>query len=198
LVRGARLPARAVGGLILVALGVFFLAANLFAVGGALLFIGLGAAFLVARVTTGRYGFAVPAGILLAFGAFVFLSDNRPEWMPSEALGGWFFILLGAGFLATYVVGGRPRAVWPLIPASALAAFGTMLATSFVFQPLAQFAWIGTYWPLVLVLLGVWFLLRDRVAPAARRPTGYLIAAAIAAYALVAMAAAIAAAGPAA
>lgn len=189
-------PGRAVGGLILVALGLFFLAANVFDAGGALLFLGLGTAFLVARLTTGRYGFAVPAGILLGFGTFVFLSENQPAWMTSEAMGGWFFILLGAGFLATYVIGGRPRALWPLIPAAALAAFGVVLAASVVFRPLAPFAWIGAYWPLILVLLGAWFLLRDRVAPEARRPMGYIVGAAIAAYAILAMAAAIAASSP--
>src|SRR5207247_5513755 len=55
-----------VGGLILVALAITALGGTWFPGRGAWLFIGLGTAFLIARVLTGRCGYGVPAGILLA------------------------------------------------------------------------------------------------------------------------------------
>src|SRR5262245_2558660 len=69
---GSRAPVgRLAAGILLIAMGLVFLAGNIFAVSGSFLFLGLGLAFLIARVVTGRPGFAVPAGILTGFGAFV-------------------------------------------------------------------------------------------------------------------------------
>src|SRR5947209_7064797 len=65
-----------VGGLILIAVGIVVLFGTWFPAGGAWLFLGLGMAFLVARVLTGHYGYAVPAGILLGFGSFVWFSET--------------------------------------------------------------------------------------------------------------------------
>jgi hypothetical protein len=115
--------------LILIALGIVFLIGNYVANLGSLLFLALGAAFLVARIAQREYGFAVPAGILLGFGAFVTLTANN--WLASTgtdtAQGGWFFVCLGAGFLALYLIGARPALIWPLFPAAILAGFGLLL-----------------------------------------------------------------------
>src|SRR5438094_10366018 len=61
--------------LALITLGVVFLLSNLVPERGrgGLVVLGLGAAFLIGPVTTGRYGYAVPAGILLAIGTYMSL-----------------------------------------------------------------------------------------------------------------------------
>src|ERR1700730_3886988 len=84
--------------LALITLGVVFLLGNLVPERGrpGLVFLGLGAAFLVGRITTGRYGYAVPAGILLAIGSYVGLQDTQ-AFQPVRG-GGLFFVLLGLGF----------------------------------------------------------------------------------------------------
>src|SRR5579859_194012 len=64
-----------VAGLILVSIGLTALFAMWLPGGGAWLFLGLGAAFVVARVVANRRGYAVPAGLLLGFGAFVWLTE---------------------------------------------------------------------------------------------------------------------------
>lgn len=61
----ARPSGGVVGGLILIAVGVVVLLGSWFPGRGAWLFLGLSVAFLIARVMTGRPGYAVPAGILL-------------------------------------------------------------------------------------------------------------------------------------
>ena len=178
--------------LVLIALGVGMLIGNLLGAGGAALFLGLGAAFAVARVATGRYGFAVPAGVLLGFGAFVLASEGR---LLSGDTGPWFFLFLGAGFLAVYLIGLRPAEAWPLVPAAALAAFGAWLSGGLRLEPLREYAWLAGYWPAVLIAVGLWLLVRDRLPPLARSALGLLVVAAVVVYGLVVVAAT---AGPAA
>src|SRR3979411_3199809 len=104
----------------LITLGVVFLLSTLVPGRGrgGLVVLGLGAAFLIGRVTTGRYGYAVPAGILLALGAYISMQDIQ-TFQPMRG-GGLFFVLLGLGFALVYVIGARASAVWPLFPASVL------------------------------------------------------------------------------
>ena len=114
--RPPRRSAGVAGGLILIALGFVALGGTWFPGRGGWLFIGLGTAFLLARVLTGRYGYAVPAGILLGFGSFVWVTETGMLFGP--AAGGAFFVFLGLGFLAVYAIAARPAAVWPSCPES--------------------------------------------------------------------------------
>src|ERR1043166_9019402 len=82
-----------VGGLILIAIGLVALFGTSFPGRGAWIFLGLGAAFLIARVLTDRRGYAVPAGILLGFGSFVLFTETG--MLDGPAAGGTFFIFLG-------------------------------------------------------------------------------------------------------
>ena len=155
-------------GLLLVSVGVTALFAIWLPGGGAWLFLGLGTAFVLARVLTGRTGYAVPAGLLLGFGAFVWLSETG--MLNGPAAGGMFFICLGLGFLLSYVIAGTPQAVWPVVPGLVLIGFGAFIqATTFGFS-YAQFWWLANYWPLILVTLGIWLLFRDRLPNEARAP----------------------------
>jgi hypothetical protein len=180
----------------LIALGVVFLIGSLGLgqITGGLLFLGLSAAFLAARVLTGIYGFAVPAGILAGFGGYVALEEAGA--LPSHG-GGWFFILLGLGFLAVYVIGFRPAAIWPFFPAAALIGFGALIEGLVSAWPLASLAWVASYWPVVLIVVGLWLLVRDRLPESVRRPLGVIGGAALIVYGIVAVGGVVAAAvGP--
>lgn len=171
-------PSRgALGGLILIALGVVALMAAWFPGRGAWLFLGLGAAFLIARVLTGRYGYAVPAGILLGFGSFIWFTETGV--LNGPAAGGMFFIFLGLGFLASYAIAARPSAVWPISPGLVLIGFGTFVQATTFGAPLGQFWWLAQYWPLALVAVGVWLLVRDRIPTEARTPVAVVGASAL-------------------
>src|SRR5438105_13556080 len=80
--------------LALITMGVVFLLGNLIPERGrgGLVILGLGVAFLIGRATTGRYGYAVPAGILLAIGSYTALQDMQ-NFQPARG-GGLFFVLL--------------------------------------------------------------------------------------------------------
>src|SRR5882762_10836141 len=88
--RGGSVISRSFLPLALITLGVVFLLGNLVPERGrgGLVVLGLGLAFLIGRITTGRYGYAVPAGLLLGIGSFISLQDLQPV-----RGGGPFFIL---------------------------------------------------------------------------------------------------------
>jgi hypothetical protein len=157
-----------VAGLILIGLGVAALCATWLPGSGAWLFLGLGGAFLVARVLTGRSGYAVPAGILLGFGAFVLLTETGYIIGPEG--GGVFFICLGLGFLASYAIAARPVAVWPILPGLALIGFGAFVEASTYGAAFAGFGWLAQFWPVVLVGVGAWLLVRERIPEQLRTP----------------------------
>jgi len=181
--------------LALITLGVVFLLSNLIPERsrGGLIVLGLGVAFLIGRVTTGRYGYAVPAGILLAIGTYVSLQDTQTFQAVRGA--GLFFVCLGLGFALVYVVGLRPPAVWPLFPATLFIGLGLLLFGVTSFGALASLSWIVAYWPAVLVVLGMWLLFRDHLPLSVRRPVATFGGLALLVYGLLASAASIATAG---
>jgi hypothetical protein len=193
--RNRSLLSRSFVPLALITLGVVFLLGNVIQGPGrgGLVLLGLGIAFAVGRVTTGRYGYAVPAGILLGIGCYVSLQ----EMVGTQPLqnSGWFFVLLGLGFVATYLIGMRPSAVWPLFPATVLIVLGLILFGWTSAAPIASFAWIASYWPAVLVLVGLWLLFRDHLPVAVRQPVATFGGIVLLAYGLLAGMATVAAAG---
>jgi hypothetical protein len=106
-----------------------------------------------------------------------------------------FFLLLGCGFVAAYVIGLRPASIWPLIPAAILIGLGAVMLGVATLGPLASWSWIASYWPLGLVLLGAWMLFKEFLPPAVRGPVATLGGIALLAYGVVAAAATLAAAG---
>lgn len=168
-----RMSGRIVPAVILIVLGIVFLIGNLTPLPftGALLFLGLGTAFLLARLLTGVYGLAVPAGVLLGFGSYLALEEFP---LLTTARGGWFFIMLGLGFLAVYMIGLRPQLIWPLFPAAVLTGFGVVLEGILEPALLAPLAPLAAYWPVWLIALGLWLIARDRLPSAIRQPLAVL------------------------
>lgn len=182
------------GALILIGLGLLLLIGNFVSLGGGAFFLGLGLAFLIARIVTRQCGLAVPAGILLGFGAYLALTETRAVPQGTDS-GGWFFICLGLGFVAVYLIGLRPGVIWPFFPAGILLGFGVSLLGLIDGWPLAQWAGLALYWPIVLVVVGLWLLIRGRLPVAVRRPIATVGILALVLYGTLAIAATGAAAG---
>jgi hypothetical protein len=185
--------------LVLITLGVVFLLSNLVPDRGrgALIVFGVGAAFAIGRLTTGRYGYAVPAGLLMALGGYVLALEFNAFAVQSHSISGagLFFVLLGLGFVAVYVIGLRPAVIWPLFPAVILVGLGLVLLGAASLGPLASMSWIASYWPVALVLLGAWLLFRESIPAPARKPIATLGGLALLAYGILAAAASVAAGG---
>lgn len=195
--RGGSALSRGFLPLALITLGVVFLLSNLIPDRGraALIVLGLGAAFAIGRLTTGRYGYAVPAGILMAIGVYVLVHEFDIQGLRGMSSAGLFFVLLGLGFAAVYVIGLRPAEIWPLFPAVILVGLGLVLLGASWIGPLASLSWITAYWPVALVLLGAWLLLREAIPAPVRRPMATLGGLALLVYGILAAAASVAAGG---
>ena len=138
---------------------------------GAILFFGIALAFAVIfLLDRHRWWAVIPCGVLLVVGATTVLSTlNVSPGLLSATL----FIGMGVVFLFVYLLGPLKREVlWALLPATALIAFGLF---TFVFSK-ATSAWqmnLVAWWPVLLVLLGVFLLVRgfaalgNRTLPAA-------------------------------
>lgn len=141
-------------GLILIVLGVIFLAGQQLDVGGEGAVAAVGLACLVAYVLTRHYGLLVPGGIMTGLGLGI-IYETRIGGEGAPVLLG-----LGLGFLTIYVIDTEGRRAawgwWPLIPGGVLTLIGLLQAGG-------QTGWLGVvgrWWPVVLIVAGAYLLLR--------------------------------------
>ena len=181
-------------GLILILLGAYFLVANVLGIGGSSILIALGVAFLGGYAWTNRYGLLIAGAILTAIGVFAVLQETRALVQND---GAWFFVILGLGFLAIYLLGRRWSRWWPLAPGFVLIAVGLFVVYAAAL-PITWQQWldVARWWPLALVLLGVWLFLRHYLPVEVRRAVGaFLVIVILSAGALLAVSAGAATAG---
>jgi hypothetical protein len=157
-----------IGGLVLILLGLVFLADQFYPgiLGGWMFLAGLGLIFLIAYVFSRQYGFLIPGCILGALGVGVGLIETNT--LTGDGEGGVIVLALGLGFIAIWLIDllvtrGRRAGWWPLIPGGILTLVGVGILSG-------NEAWvqdIGQWWPVVFIIVGVWILL-ERII---RRPS---------------------------
>ena len=146
-------------GVILIVIGAALFAIQWLHLDADAIVLVIGLVFVAAYAATRRYGLLIPAGILTGLGAGILLEDLGVTREP-VVLG------LGLGFLAIYgvdVVARRsPQRArwWPLIPGAILIA---VAGAGGAFGDEGGRA-IQQAWPIILVVIGAWLLLRDRVS----------------------------------
>ena len=146
-------------GVILIVIGAALFAIQWLHLDADAIVLVIGLVFVAAYAATRRYGLLIPAGILTGLGAGILLEDFGVTRDP-VVLG------LGLGFLAIYgvdVVARRsPQRArwWPLIPGAILIA---VAGAGGAFGDEGGRA-IQQAWPIILVVIGAWLLLRDRVS----------------------------------
>ncbi|MDP2659633.1 MAG: hypothetical protein Q8R28_02765 [Dehalococcoidia bacterium] len=148
----------AIGGILLILIGIWFLIGNLSSLDvgrGVLLIVGIG--FLLAYFLGRRnVGFLIPGGILSGIGLGTVL-----EPLGRETQGGVVLVCMGLGFLTIWVF--ERRHAWASITGVVLAAIGVYNLTRGI--PAVEDA--GRWWPILLILFGVWILYR-RLQPTRR------------------------------
>ena len=144
-------------GIILCALGAFFLVREVIGLSGpAPILLFLGAVFLALTALRSFRGPFLPAGgVLLGLGAGFLLQPRLDPWVPRPAT---LLLGLGAGFFLISALDARVRrhrAPSPLVPAVVLtaSALAAIAARRFDFAPLA--AVLARVWPWALVAAGV-------------------------------------------
>ena len=123
------LPEKAVGGLVLVAIGIVIIAAQLIPGFGQYTLLAVSVVCLIAFALTREYGYAVATGITGGLGVGVVLSS-----LASDPYDGVIFMSsFAAGFLAVWILGlgAKPRETnpWPLVPAAIFAAIAVTIVT---------------------------------------------------------------------
>jgi hypothetical protein len=142
-------------GVILISLGVLILLGG-FApgiadvIGGAVFLGGISLAFWLVFILTPKNWWAIiPAGVLLTLAAVTVIPENA-----GIETGGIFFLGLAVTFLALALipVEGK-RMSWPLIPGGILFVMGVLLL-------LTQTDLINYIWPIALILVGLFMVIR--------------------------------------
>jgi hypothetical protein len=150
---------RSTAGIILVVLGLMFLAAQWFDFTGAAVLGALAMFFVVMYATTRKYGFLIPGMILGGLAVGVGLQESGYD--PN---GGFVVLGLGAGFIAIYLINvfvRTPASWWPLIPGGILSVVGlTQVA-----EGTAAAETIARLWPVGLIVAGVIVLIATFVRP---------------------------------
>lgn len=115
------------GGLVLIALGLAFLAMQFFEqIGGSVVLLSLGAAFLTAHLIYRVYGLLIPGCILLGLGTGLLVQETAIVPRISDPV----VVGLGLGFVLIWVIDrvftrrGPRGSWWPLIPGGILLLVG--------------------------------------------------------------------------
>jgi hypothetical protein len=151
-----------VSGIILIVLGAIWLLNEFINFDiGSLFLPALGLVFLVWGILTRSAGLLIPGGVLGGIGAGSLMMNVLHLGGQLEA--GVFLLAFGGGFALITLLSAifTPETMWwALWPAGALAFIGGAL---FLGEPaLDVLSFIGKYWPVVLIVIGVAILLRRR------------------------------------
>ena len=154
-----------VGGTLLIAIGALvLLAQNIKSEDLGLLFLpALGGLFFIAGIVGQQAGFIIPGGILTGIGLGAIFTQT-PSMAPTEtAQGGVFFIGFALGWYLIPMLSKlftRETHWWALIPGTIMALIGGALLLGGAALNVLEF--VGRWWPLVLMALGLTIIVRRK------------------------------------
>ncbi|MBP7962388.1 MAG: hypothetical protein KBG20_09205 [Caldilineaceae bacterium] len=124
------------------------------------LFVGLALAFAhIYLLDRGeRWWAIIPGGFMLVLGGVIALSARTEK---AETLGAVLFAGMGAVFFLLYVLGGKRRQWWALIPGAVLIIFGLFI---FVLDKGGENTLLR-WWPLILIGVGLFLGWRAYAVP---------------------------------
>ena len=155
-----------IGGIVLILVGVYFLAVQLFPELGPtlniefswpLILVGVGGFLLLFGLLVNAPDMAVPACIVAGIGGILYYQNMTGDW-ASWAYA-WALIpgFVGVGIILAGLFGGTFR--------QSLRDGGTLILISLIlFAIFSSFlggkSYLGVYWPVLIILLGLWLLIR--------------------------------------
>jgi hypothetical protein len=156
---------RAVAGVALIIIGLLVLATQVLQSAQLALMIpaALGVIFLAWGLITRNFGLTIPGCILLGVGVGTYLTVNPPSVLEGMNQGGVFMLAFAGGWVLMALLSPLTRSGfqwWPLIPAAVMAVVGIALLRGGAAMQLMQV--MGYAWPLILVAIGAYLLLKRR------------------------------------
>lgn len=153
-------------GWILIALGIFFVLQYVldWDFYWATVMIVVGGVLLVYAIVSGTQGGVFPGTLLFLLGLFLLLRETGVLDDPMEDQWPLILIILGFSFVITFLF--RPQEWGILIPGGILMVIGLL----FFLRNYRYISWhtmhdILRWWPLILVAVGAWMLLRLKHEP---------------------------------
>lgn len=158
-----------IGGLILILIGAYLLVTQFFQASwmGLVFLPGLGLIFLIAALVGQNRGLLIPGGILSGIGAGTILVSGNFFSLTEPGSGGLFMLAFALGWglitvlsLAIPVGTSRQVMTWPLIPGGIIGLVGLAMLSGEAGLKTLQFA--GYAWPVVLIAIGAYIILKRR------------------------------------
>lgn len=151
-----------IGGIILIGLGLFFLANQFIDFNwdrlGVFFLPALGAIFLAGGIVTRQAGLVIPGGILSGIGWGAVLVTG-PFADTGDVEGGVFMLTFAAGWALITVLTAvftKETHWWALIPGGIMAIIGSGILFGGIFMQ--GLTLLGQIWPVFLILLGLFVL----------------------------------------
>ena len=123
--------------------------------------LGLGVGLSLLAIVGSSYGALVGGMILLGLGSGMLLGDRGVGGLPA---GTWLLLGLGAGFIGIWLLALLLKLRshwWPLVPGFVLLAVGgARFYRHFAVIPPSVVIAMRAWWPALLVVVGVWILVR--------------------------------------
>jgi hypothetical protein len=123
--------------------------------------LGLGVGLALIAIVNASYGALVAGMVLLGLGSGMVLGDRGVAGIRA---GTWLLLGLGAGFIGIYVLALILKLRshwWPLVPGFILLAVGgARYVRHFTLLPPEVVMAVRSWWPAVLVVVGMWILIR--------------------------------------
>ncbi|MCA9932190.1 MAG: hypothetical protein KC419_27085 [Anaerolineales bacterium] len=149
------------GGIVLIGLGLLFLVGRIVNLDnwGLLFLPALGAIFMIWGILAREGGLMIPGGIISGIGWGSYLIAG--PWALDSALddGGLFMIVFGIGFMSITLfslIFAHETHWWALIPGGIISGIGAAIMFGGVFMQALEL--LGTYWPVILILVGIYVI----------------------------------------
>jgi hypothetical protein len=157
-------------GVLLILVGAFFMASNLvpdlgnwisqytdwpyFIVGG-------GVVMLVAGLTSGVYGMAIPSMILIGVGNILAYQNRTNDWQSWSYAWALIMVSIGIGIFISNIMKGKTRKAFREGGNMIVSGFVTFLLLGTFFRFIFnQDPLLGDYWPVILIAAGFWELIK--------------------------------------
>lgn len=120
--------------------------------------IGVGAFLFLLGLLLGTPGMAVPAAIVGGIGGILYYQNATDDWQSWSYM--WALIpgFVGVGSILAGVLGENPRH-------NIRSGFSAIIVSAVLFLVFAslfgEIDFLGPYWPVLLILLGLWVLVRN-------------------------------------